>query len=165
MIKRMWMAVFTILSLSGQAQSSKDQEKQHQHDQLKSFIDSRQYIFLAQSAMTMKGRTIQLNSGGYFLKLMQDSLQVDLPYYGRATSTDYPASNDMGIRFHAVQFAYTADTTKKGGWNINIKQIKDSKVSAIFISVSSSGYCTVRVNSMNRDPISFYGTISGNKSH
>lgn len=163
-LKRMLMPVLTLICLSGKAQSDADQKKQDQYAELKSLIDSKQYSFIAQSATTMKGKTIQLNSSGYFLKLNQDSLFVDLPYYGRAYSTDYPGNSDMGIHFISVKFTYTADTAKKGGWDITIKPKNDNKVNAIFMSVSTSGYSTVRINSNNRDPISFYGTIAGNSS-
>jgi hypothetical protein len=163
-VKRMLIPVFAIISVYGKAQSEADQKKQDQYANLKAHIDSKQYSFIAQSATTMKGKTIQLGSGGYFLKLNQDSLLVDLPYYGRGYSADYAGSSDMGIRLNTTNFSYAADTLKKGGWNIIIKKIQDSKVNTIYISVSASGYSTVRVNSNNRDPISFYGTITGNSS-
>jgi hypothetical protein len=111
----------------------------------------------------MKGRTVQL-SDGYGLKLNKDSLQVDLPYYGRAYTTDYPPSSNQGIQFNSVQFSYVADTVKKGGWDITIKP-KNAKVNTIYLSVSTSGYCTVRIGSSNRDPISYYGTIRENTRH
>jgi type II secretory pathway pseudopilin PulG len=156
-LARLLIPLLTIVSFSGRAQSQADQKKQAQYAALKSLIESRQYSFDAQSATTMKGRTIQL-SNGYGLKLNKDSLQVDLPYYGRAYSTDYPPSSNQGIQFNSVQSSYFADTVKKGGWDITIKP-KNTKVNTIYLSVSTSGYCTVRVSSSNRNPISYYGTI------
>jgi hypothetical protein len=159
---RLLIPLLTIISLSAGAQSQADQKKQAQYAALKSLIESRQYGFFAQSATSMKGRTIQL-SNGYGLKLNKDSLQVDLPYYGRAYSTDYPPSSNQGIQFNSVQFSYVADTVKKGGWDITIKP-KNTKVNAMYLSVSTSGYCTVRVTSSNRDPITYYGTTRENTS-
>jgi hypothetical protein len=95
---------------------------------------------------------------------MNDSLSVYLPYYGRADNAGYQATNDMGIEFNSHDFTYTADTTKKQGWEITIKP-KGVKVLAIYMSISSNGYTTVRVNSKNRDPISYYGTITADLSH
>jgi hypothetical protein len=142
-----------------QAQSGTDQKNQS----LKSRIDSRNYGFKAMSATSKNGRTVQLTTG-YGMNLMRDSLQVDLPYYGRAYTSSYPASGDMGIRFNSQDFSYVADSTKNGGWDITIKP-KGKNVSAIYLSISSSGYCTVRISSSDRDPISYYGTIAGHMTH
>jgi len=154
--------VLLSLCLSGNAQSAAAQKKIDQDVQLKSLIESRQYRFVALSATSMKGKTVQLSTG-YGLILNKDSLDVDLPYYGRAYSTDYPPSSNMGIQLKSVHFSYVADTLKKGGWDITIKP-KDSKVVSIYLSVSSGGYCTVRISSSDRNPISYYGTVTGNNS-
>ena len=147
------IALLTLISMSGIAQSDADQKKQT----LKTLIDSKIYAFKVQSATTKKGQTVQL-SPGYGLKIVKDSLQVDLPYYGRAYTTSYPPNNNGGIQFNSHNFSYQADTTKKGGWDITIKP-KGEKVSAIYLSISSSGYGSARISSTDRDPISYYGTI------
>jgi hypothetical protein len=154
--------LLTILCLNGEAQSNSGQKKQDQYTRLKSMIDSKTFRFHAQSATSMKGRTKQLTSE-YYLKINQDSLYVDLPYYGRAYSSDYPGT-DLGFQFISRDFSYAVDTTKKGGWDITIKPKNEAKVNSIYITISSSGYCTVRINSSNRDPISYYGTITEYKT-
>src|SRR5277367_1274953 len=79
------------------AQSSADQEKQDKYAHLKGMINSKYFQFHALSATSMKGKTIQLSSE-YFLKLNKDSLDVDLPYYGRSYTSDYPGA-DVSVRF------------------------------------------------------------------
>lgn len=148
------------MHMSGRSQATAGQQKQEQNTTLKSLITSRQYLFTALSATTKKGKTVQL-SGGYGLTLNGDSLEVELPYYGRAYSTDYPPSSDNGIHIKSADFSYVADTLKKGGWDITIKP-KNTTVNSIYLSVSTSGYCTTRIISSNKDPISYYGTITGN---
>jgi hypothetical protein len=155
---RILIPLLTILCLNSKAQSSSDQKKQEQYTRLKSMIDSKTFRFHAQSATSMKGRTKQLTSE-YYLKINQDSLYVDLPYYGRAYSSGYPGT-DLGFQFNSKDFSYSADTTKKGGWDITIKPKNEAKVNNIYLSISSTGYCSVRINSSNRDPISYYGTIT-----
>jgi Domain of unknown function (DUF4251) len=150
--------LLTILCLNSEAQSNSDQKKQDQFTRLKSMIDSKTFRFHAQSATSMKGRTKQLSSE-YYLKINQDSLYVDLPYYGRAYSSGYPGT-DLGFQFISKDFSYAADTTKKGGWDITIMPKNEAKVNSIYLSISSSGYCSVRISSSNRDPISYYGTIT-----
>jgi hypothetical protein len=156
--RRLLLPFFMLFCLSGGAQSGTDQKNQDKYVQLKSLIDSKKYQFHAISATSMKGRTIQLTSP-YFLKINNDSLQSDLPYYGRSYTADYPAT-DLSIRFNSNQFTYTADTTKKSGWEITIQPKNESKANKINMSVSSSGYCTLHISSNSRQPISYYGFIT-----
>ncbi len=153
----MLFPLFLIIHGQGMGQTSADQKKNDEYNQLKSRIESKQFYFHAQSATTQKGKTIQLTSE-YFLKLNKDSLQVDLPYYGRAYSASY-SSSDQALLFKTTEFKYSADSTKKGGWNILIEPKNASGVSKMNLSVTSSGYCTMHVISSTRSSISFYGTI------
>jgi hypothetical protein len=154
---RLTLPLIAFLYLRGNAQSGADQQKQDNYNQLKVMIQSRKFRFNAQSATSMKGRSIQLNSE-YSLQLNNDSLNVDLPYYGRAYSAPYNSS-EGAMQFSTNEFSYTADTTKKGGWEISIKPKDQSKANTINLTVSSSGYCTVHVTSSSRQAISYYGTI------
>jgi Domain of unknown function (DUF4251) len=138
---------------------SQDQSANDKHSSLKNMIDSKSYQFHANSATPMKGRSVQLTSE-YYLKIHSDSLDVYLPYYGRAYSVDY-GSTDQGVEIKTTQFDYTADTTKKGGWQVTIIPKDKSKASKIFLSISSTGYTTVNITSNTRQPISYYGTIEG----
>jgi hypothetical protein len=153
---RLLLPLFLIIQGQGMGQSTADQKKIDEYNQLKNRIESKKFYFHAQSATTQKGKTIQLTSE-YFLKLNNDSLQADLPYYGRAYSAPY-SSSDQALGFKTTEFKYSADSTKKGGWNILIEP-KNVSVSKINLSVTSSGYCTMHVISNSRSPISFYGTI------
>jgi Domain of unknown function (DUF4251) len=155
---RFLLPLLTLICLQSFAQSGAEQKKQDQFAQLKSQIDSRKFRFHALSATSMKGMTRQLTSE-YFLKLNNDSLSVDLPYFGRSFSTSYPPT-DLSTEFKSTQFSYKSDTLKKGGWDISIIPKNESNASKISLSITISGYCTVRVNSNSREPISYYGTIT-----
>jgi hypothetical protein len=146
-----------LICLHGFSQTVSEQKKQDQYNQLKSRIDSRKFRFHALSATSMKGITRQLTSD-YFLKLDKDSLSVDLPYFGRSFTTNYPPT-DLSTEFKTTQFSYKSDTLKKGGWDITIVPKNESNASKISLSITTSGYCTVRVSSNSREPISYYGTI------
>jgi hypothetical protein len=158
-IVRILIPLLACISINSNAQSGDDQKK----TDLKSIVQSRNYSFVAQSATTNKGKTIQLGYG-YDLKVINDSLYVYLPYYGRAYTIAYSSNSDNGIQFASHDFIYSADSTKKQGWEINIKP-KGAKVTAIYLSINSNRYCTVRINSNDRDPISYYGTIKDGAFH
>ena len=155
---RLLLPLLTIICLQSFAQSGADQKKQDQYAQLKSLIDSKKFRFHALSATSMKGMTRQLTSE-YFLKLNNDSLSVDLPYFGRSFITNYPPT-DLGVQFNSNQFSYVSDTSKKGGWNITIVPKNEPNASKINMFITTSGYCTVRVSTNSREPISYYGTIT-----
>jgi hypothetical protein len=152
------LVILIMVSMNSEGQTGTPSGKQDQSVQLKNLIDSRKFIFHANSATSMKGMTKNL-TGEYFLRLNKDSLQADLPYYGRSFTTSYPPT-DLSVQFTTTEFSYVADSTKKGGWSITIVPKNENSASKIYMSVTSSGYCTVQVNSNSRQPISYYGTIT-----
>jgi hypothetical protein len=154
---RLLLPFLILLFIDSVAQNGTDQKKLDKHAQLKSMIDSKHFQFHALSATSMKGKTVQLTSE-YSLKLNKDSLNVDLPYYGRSYTADYPGT-DVSVRFKSNQFTYSSDSTKKGGWEITIIPKNESRANKIYMAVTSSGYCTVNINSNTRQSISYYGYI------
>jgi hypothetical protein len=160
---RLLLPILTIICLHSSAQSS-DQIKQSKYQKLKRGIDAKQFHFIATSATTSRGKTIQL-TGGYFLFLGGDSLTVDLPFFGTSyqSSGHYGASKeDAGVSFHTHEFTYSADTTKKGGWSITIQPKGQSSASKIYLSVSTSGSCRTSINSSNRSVMTYYGNVLSN---
>jgi Domain of unknown function (DUF4251) len=153
---------FNFLHGFGQTTSA-DQKSTDKISQLKVLIESKKYQFDARSATSMRGKTVQLSSG-YTIKINSDSLVVDLPYYGRSSTADYPAT-DVSVRFNSNQFTYKADSTKKGGWEITIQPKNESKANKIMLSVTSSGSCIVNISSSTRQPISYFGFITDYEFH
>src|ERR1700722_14977242 len=100
--QRLLLSFLILICTYSKAQTAADQKKQDKHAQLKSMIDSKHFQFQAISATSMKGKTVQLSSE-YSLKLNKDSLNVDLPYYGRSYTADYPGT-DVSVRFKSNQF-------------------------------------------------------------
>jgi len=154
-----FMFLLLAMSIHGNAQSDSGQYKK---TTLKDWISSKKFSFHPMSARTLRGKTIQLTSE-YFLKMNQDTLNADLPYYGRSYSAGYPGT-DLAIQFGTTQFSYVGDTTKKGSWEITIIPKNESKASKIYMTISKSGYCTMNISSNSRDQISYYGTIDAIKN-
>src|SRR5262245_23382147 len=86
---------------------------------VKTCVDSKQFIFHPQTALSASGRGRQLTSE-YDLRVIGDSLVSNLPFYGRAYSATY-GSSDGGFNFTSTKFEYAATPGKKKGWNISIK--------------------------------------------
>lgn len=125
-------------------------------DKVKQVLESKNFVFKAQSASPSGGRVRSL-TGEYDLRIFGDSLVTYLPYFGRAYTAPMPG--ESGINFSTSDFDYKLDTRKKGGWEITMlpKDVRD--VRQLFLTVTESGYATLQVTSNNRQPISFNGYI------
>ena len=120
-------------------------------------VEAKRYTFVAQTAIPMRGRTVQLTSL-YDLKRTGDSVIAGLPYYGRAYSAPINPS-DNGINFTSVSFDYKS-TYRKKRWEISIKPKDMQSVSEMNLIIYSNGRATLQVTSNNRQPISFNGVLS-----
>lgn len=123
---------------------------------LKTLLTNKSFVFKAQSAWPLQGTVVQLTPG-YDMKLLQDSINTYLPYYGRAYTAGYTAEG--GINFTSKKFDYKLKERPKGGWEITIKPSDARDISELTYSVSANGYATLQVLSNNRQTISFYGVI------
>lgn len=140
------------------AQESKKDKKQDKIVEIESLIQSKNFVFIAQSAIPAGGRNINLTSI-YEVRLSGDTLISDLPYYGRAYIAPMNAS-EGGIHFTSTQFSYNIKERKKGGWDITILPTDTKDVRQMFLTVAEEGYATLQVGSNNRQNISFSGYIT-----
>jgi len=142
----------SVLFLTNRINAQSDKEA------IKTSIESKQFIFHAQTALPTSGRSRQLTSD-YDLRLLSDSLISNLPFYGRAYSVPY-GSGDGGFNFTSTKFDYTATPGKKKGWDIRIKPKDVTDFREFSLSLSDNGYGTLQAFSNNRQPISFTGYIT-----
>ena len=154
-----FLLAFASQSTSLYAQTDKAAEKAAG---IKNLIDSQNYVFKAQSAMPMSGRTRQLTSD-YDVKVTKSQVVSYLPYYGRAYTAPIDPSQG-GIQFTSKDFDYTVTPGKKGGWDILIKPKDYRDVQQFNLSVTESGYANLQVTSTSRQSISFSGYITANKT-
>ena len=128
---------------------------------IKHVVESGQFVFHAQTALPMSGTSRQLTSE-YDLKVSKDAVVSYLPFFGRAYSLPYGAT-DGGFNFTSTKFDYSVSDRKKGGWQINIrpKDVADFREFSLLLSETGSG--TLQVVSNNRQPISFTGYITSLK--
>ena len=125
---------------------------------VKTSVESKQFIFHAQTALPTSGRSRQLTSE-YTLRIFPDSLISYLPFYGRAYSVPY-GSSDGGFNFTSTKFEYTATPGRKKGWDISIKPKDVTDFREFSLSLSDNGYGTLQALTNNRQPISFTGYIT-----
>lgn len=134
----------------------KAQEQKEEQASIKSLVESQRYVFLAENAIPLRGRSIFL-SPGYTLSVTPDTIISSLPYYGRAYQAPM-SPNDAGIKFTSTDFTYTVKE-KKGRWEVFVK-VKDAGASQLNLGIGTDGSASLRVTSMDKQSISFQGRIS-----
>jgi hypothetical protein len=144
---------FLIFPFFSRAQSSADKAAA-----FKSLVDSENYVFHAQTALPMSGHVRQLTTD-YTVTVTKEKITADLPYYGQAYSAPLDPAQG-GIQLTSTSFDYTVKPRKKGGWYVSIKPKDGKDVQQISLTISSDGYVTLQVISINRQPINFNGFLS-----
>jgi hypothetical protein len=144
-----------------QAQNLTNDKKQQKATEISNLIQSKNFVFIAQYALPLGGRPINLTSQ-YDVRVLKDTINTDLPFYGRAFVAPLNPS-EGGIRFTSTQFDYTTEEKKKGGWDITILPKDTKDVRQMFLSVTETGNATLQVTSNNRQSINFTGYITANK--
>ncbi|HWC53355.1 MAG TPA: DUF4251 domain-containing protein [Chitinophagaceae bacterium] len=124
---------------------------------VKNWIDSGQYVFVAQQAIPMYGRTIFLTSE-YHLIVSADSLIAYLPYYGKAYRAPLDPS-EGGIKFVSLKFDHSVSKARKNGWDITMTTKDLSDNYRLSLEISSGGRGTLQVNNTFRQPITFIGYL------
>lgn len=160
-IKIIFILMAIVISITTiQAQNSKADKKAAKRTAIKNMVDSQRYVFYANTAMPMSGRTVQLTSS-YDFKVTKDTVNSYLPYYGRAYTADIGRTQSP-LEFILTKFDYDVKEGKSGGWTVTIKP-KESDIQSVYISISEDGYATLQVTPTSRQGISFYGYIDAPK--
>lgn len=99
---------------------------------------------------------------GYDIVFEDKEMTVHLPYFGR-TYTASRNSNENGYTFTSKDYSIEKSEGKKGKIILKVKPNDNSKVSAIFIEITSNGKAYVSIDSNDRQPISYIGYIKKNE--
>lgn len=154
------LPAFIFLNISN-AQEAKQDRQAQKKTEIQNLINSKNYVFIAQSVLPLSGRTINLTST-YYLRVSGDTVVADLPYFGRAFVAPMDPS-EGGIHFTSANFSYNAKARKKGGWDITILPKDAQDVRQMFLTLTESGYGSLQVTSNNRQQISYNGYIKERK--
>jgi hypothetical protein len=162
---------FLLLTASAFAQTSKEDKRKAEEEQraarqalLKTVVDSRLYSFFAETANALNGDIHQLGTPYSFVRINQDSMEVDLPYWGNAHAAML-GNTDGGIRFRSVVTSYTVKTRKKGGWFISIVPKDNRTADKMDLDIDMDGYAILQVTSKFRESISYRGEMTTYNAH
>jgi Domain of unknown function (DUF4251) len=153
-MNRILTGIFLLAITTGAAGQGKDESG------IPEAIETKNFIFKASSATPQRGRMRQLTSE-YELVVRPDTMVSFLPYFGRAFTAPINPS-EGGIKFTSTNFTYAGEK-KKRGWEIKIKPKDVSDVTTLYLTVFENGSASLRVNCVNRTPISYNGIVEEGK--
>ena len=140
-----------------QAQNSKNNKQAV----IKNMIDSQNFVFVPNTMIPMRGGSKTLTSY-YQLAVSKDSLVSYLPFIGRAYNAPI-LPDENGFDFTSTSFDYKIKNHKKSGWDITIKPKDHVNVQQFILRVFDNGSASLNVISLNRDPVSYSGYVTGHK--
>jgi hypothetical protein len=143
-------------------QQNNGDKKQDKTAQIQNLVNSKNFVFVAQTALPLSGRSINLTTP-YNLKVSGDTVVSDLPYFGRTFVAPMNPSGG-GIHFKSANANYTVKERKKGGWDVTILPKDAEDVRQMFLSITEEGYATLQVISNNRQSIGYNGYIDVNRN-
>jgi Domain of unknown function (DUF4251) len=120
-------------------------------------VNSRTFVFVAQSVLPLSGGMRQLTSE-YDMTVANNKIETYLPYFGRAYTAPIDPTKG-GIEFTSHDFDYAVQRAGKNGWDIAIRPKDATDVRNMRLHVSKNGYASLQVVSNSRQEISYNGYI------
>lgn len=127
---------------------------------VRAMVEAKNFVFKADYVNPQTGRSRNLTSE-YDLTIKPGEVISYLPYFGRAYSA--PINSEGGIKFTSTDFDYKLLKQKEHSWDISIRPKDANDVQEMFLTVFDNGTASLRVNSLNRQSISFRGYIVAGK--
>lgn len=187
MKKLLILLLVFIFSISIQAQSHKERKAQKKaeleakYEETKSLIDSKNYEFVAQwadplgndvirigqnllgAAGVFQGNRIDLTGNPNFVKIIKSEVSIFLPFFGRVF---YPkrTNTEGGFKYEGRidDYLVSMNENKKV---LTVKfntKTKDDHLQFI-LRITAGGAARLNVNSINRQTISYDGSIRASK--
>lgn len=152
--------IFSVFTTNSQDKKSKKElkaeKKAQQREEIKSIVESKTFVFKANTANPMRGRTVNLTSD-YDVKVTRDSIFSYLPFFGVAYSASYGGTDSPMIFNHPFE-TINFENTKNGYLvKVSVKNNNDRLEYSFHISVTGS--TSLNVSSLNRQAISYNGNI------
>lgn len=161
--------LFNLISVAQAQEKSKKEIKQENQqlafDQNKKLIDNLNFTFIPSQANPEGGRSINLATSNYFLKITDSIVESYLPFYGRAYNAGYGGSDDSGIKCNIVYYDYSASINeKKQSYTIKFSAKGNSDTFTFTLTVSGNQSALLVVSSMKKAAISYFGSIKPNEN-
>ena len=153
------LAIITLFcGLTGFGQPDKKEVKARQRLEMAQLIESGHFRFVARSAHSDLGNFNNL-SATYDVIFENQHIKAFLPYFGRAYSSPY-GSNKGGVKFDQTAEKLERKFNERKKMYSIFAEVKDDDDSySIHLTAGLDGYADLKINFVNRQWISYYGTI------
>lgn len=120
-------------------------------------VKDKRFIINVESMSPRRGGFKRLTTL-YTFSVSPDTVVTDLPYAGRAYQAPM-GTDDNGVKFLSREFEYEAKPGKKGAWEITLR-LKDAKnYPVVNVTLQSSGSASIRMSPVDREYVSYTGTL------
>lgn len=127
-------------------------------EKTKALVNSGTWQFDATQMLPTSGRSRTLTSS-YRVIVKESEVDSYLPYFGRAYRAEY-GSTASPLSFKGQIHDLKVGDWKRGGWVISFKtENKNDRLDFTF-HIGETGSATLKVNSTNRQQISYYGDLA-----
>lgn len=131
-------------------------KEQNPYEQI---LKEQDFTFTAQAYATASSGKKQMTDP-YSFKVSLDSVVGVLPYYGSSYTAQINLT-DGSINFSILKYKYEFMEKKKGRYQVAIKpDDKNTTIQSFYLTIFTDGTGQVDVLSRNREPMTFYGSIS-----
>lgn len=138
-------------------QQIKEEKKLVKQKEVEALVNSKEFEFVGDKAYPQGGRSIDLTTNANFLRFKKDSIDSEMPFFGRAyAGVGYGSGG--GLDFKGVIKDYSIEKGKKK-YIIRAEVSGKSDYYTIFLTVFFEGGASLTINSNNRASINYSGNI------
>ncbi|MEH6406754.1 MAG: DUF4251 domain-containing protein [Leeuwenhoekiella sp.] len=154
-----YITLFSLLTFSVQAQQkSEDITKNSDFENLKSLLDSKEYVFEGDWAYPLRGTSISLIGNPNSLEIKKDSVDIYLPFFGVSQMSSY--DGEGGFKYVGPMKEYSVeynDDKSKAIVTFNVQNRTESLDITLTASKATSASLTVTSN--RRDFMRYDGDL------
>ncbi|HQR94252.1 MAG: hypothetical protein B7X72_13360 [Sphingobacteriia bacterium 39-39-8] len=155
-LSKLVILLFGLLISFNPLQAQAVQKEQNPYVQI---LKEQDFTFTAQAYATASSEKKQMTDP-YSFKVSLDSIVGVLPYYGQSYTAQINLT-DGSIKFNILKYKYELIEKKKNRYQVSIKpEDKNTTIQSFYMTIFSDGTGQVDVVSRNREPMTFYGSIS-----
>jgi hypothetical protein len=136
----------------------KEEQNLEERKEIAALVESKEFKFVGRTAYPQGGRSIDLTTNSNFLKFEKDSIDSEMPYFGRAYSGVAYGGGNGGMHFKGKIENYSLTKDKKK-YMIKAKISDKTDSYDLQLTVFFEGNASLAINTFNRSQISYSGRI------
>jgi hypothetical protein len=136
----------------------KEERKLEKQKQIETMVNSKNFVFVAQTAMPSGMEAVNLSLNQNYIKFQPDQIDSYMPFFGRAYS-GVGYGTDSGLHFKGIPNKFAVEKKEKF-FQVDLVVKGESDTFSLSLSVGFEGSASLSISSNNRSTISYQGEIS-----